>query len=115
MDMIGHERVGEDARAGVGEVLAEESEVEFAVGEFEEDRLAIRTALSDVVGDSACDDPRVSGHSADSAVWRREFSRGHSRVVRFRVAAQVVPVSAPGAPPGTAMGRVSLFVPMQCI
>ena len=63
VDMIGHEAVGEDADAGIVQVLTYEAKVELTVSGGEEDPLAVGSTLGDVVGDSWCDGSCVARHA----------------------------------------------------
>ncbi len=93
VDVVGHEAVGEDAGAGILDVVADEAEVEGAVGGGKENSLAIRAPLRNMIGESRGDDSGVAWHRRDS-VWKWEkISIGRVRVSLFRVTAQAVPIS----------------------
>jgi hypothetical protein len=46
VDVVRHQAVGEDLDVGLSEVVADEAEVEMAVGDGEEDLLAVGPALT---------------------------------------------------------------------
>ena len=62
VDVVGHEAVGEDAGAGILDVVAGEAEVEGAVGGGKENSLAIGAPLRNMIGEPRGDD---SGFSRD--------------------------------------------------
>ena len=75
VDVVGHEAVGEEADAGVGEVGGEEVEVDTAVGLGEEDVLVVGAALGDVVGATWEDDASISWHDKEIVGNAREKSQ----------------------------------------
>ena len=63
MNVIRHQAPGRDAHPGVALVLAEQVQVDAAVGGGAEDDLAIGSALRDMMGESGNDVPRVARHA----------------------------------------------------
>ncbi len=50
MDVVGHEAVGQDARAGVREILVNQTQVKGPVSFGKENPLVIGTPLSNMIG-----------------------------------------------------------------
>lgn len=73
--VIGHQAVGQDADSGIGEILLDEVEVDFAILLKEEDTLAVYAALRDVVRHAGLP-PRlqfdVTGELLGLTTWSRD-------------------------------------------
>ena len=62
MNMIRRQAVSQNPGASLAQILADESEVGFAVDDSEEHLLTIRAPLGDVIRNSRSDHSRVSVH-----------------------------------------------------
>jgi hypothetical protein len=62
MDVVGHQAIAQEARAGTRRVVAEKIEVKAAIIRRVEDRLAIIATLGDVVGNARKDCAGTAGH-----------------------------------------------------
>ena len=75
MNMIRRQAVSQNPGASLAQILADESEVGFAVDDGEEHLLTIRAPLGDVIRNSRSDHSRVSGHLPEQVQSGRQNSQ----------------------------------------
>jgi hypothetical protein len=78
--MVRHEAVSEDSGAVVRGMPAQEFQIETAVIGGMENRLAVVSALGEVVGDAGNDDARTAGHIQEKLETRSRVLRENASV-----------------------------------